>query len=109
MKETKSIAEYGIVNFLIQVQEGFDQGYRIDVETNENCPTSFGAMFVCNMVKENKDAKKSDKGNQVQANDAAIESGDTTIQTQEEVKEEEVIVPAVVEVQQAQPKGRKAK
>jgi len=89
---TKSITEYGIVNFLIEVQKAFDEGYRIDVESNENCPSTFGTLITAVMVRA-KDEVKVD----------APQTKNTTVDTQTQE------VQAATEVQQETKSGRPRK
>ncbi len=49
--KTKSIEAYSLFEFCQKVQEAITEGWRFDLETNANAPTSFGAYLHAIMVK----------------------------------------------------------
>jgi hypothetical protein len=49
--ETKKIEEYGLGAFMTRVLEAAQEGYVLDLESNDNAPVTFGGYFYCVMVK----------------------------------------------------------
>jgi hypothetical protein len=41
------VEDYGLAEFMKQVQEQIQKGFTIDFETNEGYPTSFGTLYTC--------------------------------------------------------------
>ena len=61
--QTIKVEAYSAAEFATKLQEAFEQGYRLDLETNENYPTSFGSYFHAGLVKkEAGEAKEQNKG-----------------------------------------------
>jgi len=50
-QEKLSVDAYSFVDVLQAVQEGVQQGYVIDVETNENYPQQWGTRYLLTMVR----------------------------------------------------------
>ena len=50
--QTKNIVAYGLFDYTKQLQEAFDEGFRVDLEDNLRAPMSFGALFEVTLVKE---------------------------------------------------------
>lgn len=51
--DTKEITEYGLYAFMQAVVDAINQGYRIDFESNQYCPQTYGSLFTVVMVKPN--------------------------------------------------------
>lgn len=49
--ETKKIEDYGLGAFITRVLEAAQEGYVLDLESNDNAPVTFGGYFHCVMVK----------------------------------------------------------
>ena len=49
--ETKKIEEYGLGAFMTRVLEAAQEGYVLDLESNDNAPVTFGGYFYCVMLK----------------------------------------------------------
>ena len=43
------VQEYGLFQFMMKVQELYEEGYRLNFEKNEDVPMSYGTLFVANM------------------------------------------------------------
>ena len=50
--QTKNIVAYGLFDYTKQLQEAFDEGFRVDLEDNLRAPNSFGAIMEVTLVKE---------------------------------------------------------
>lgn len=50
--QTKNIVAYGLFDYTKQLQEAFDEGFRLDLEDNLRAPNSFGAIMEVTLVKE---------------------------------------------------------
>ena len=50
--EKVEVQEYGLFQFMVKVQELYEQGYRLNFEKNEDVPMSYGTLFVANMYKQ---------------------------------------------------------
>jgi len=44
------IQSYGLDQFLQEIQKGFNEGYKLDFESNENYPQMIGHVFTCGML-----------------------------------------------------------
>lgn len=44
------IQEYSLIDFLQEVQKYVIDGYRIDFETNEGYPQTYGSVYICQMI-----------------------------------------------------------
>lgn len=49
--DTLPVTASAFVDFCNQLQDGFEKGYRLDLETNENYPWSYSTQFHCVLVK----------------------------------------------------------
>lgn len=49
--ETKKIEDYGLGAFMTRVLEAAQEGYVLDLESNDNAPVTFGGYFHCVMLK----------------------------------------------------------
>lgn len=49
--ETKKIEDYGLGAFVTRVLEAAQEGYVLDLESNDNAPVTFGGYFYCIMLK----------------------------------------------------------
>ncbi|MCZ2397799.1 MAG: hypothetical protein LC100_14795 [Chitinophagales bacterium] len=59
-QEKFSVDAYSFVDVLQAVQKGVQQGYVIDVETNENYPQQWGTRYVLTMVRPKTEEVKTD-------------------------------------------------
>lgn len=49
--ELKQITAYSLIDFAMQLEEGFKQGFKLDVESNERVPQQIGSLMICTLVK----------------------------------------------------------
>ena len=50
--DTLPVTASAFVDFCKQLQDGFEKGYRLDLETNDHYPWSYSTQFHCVLVKE---------------------------------------------------------
>lgn len=49
---TKQISAYSLIDFCIELQKAYKEGYELDLETNEYVPITIGTLMVCTLVKQ---------------------------------------------------------
>lgn len=59
--KTKVIEAYSFAEFCQKAQEGFEQGFKFDFESNERYPTAFGSFHTAIMVDSKIDEKQIDE------------------------------------------------
>jgi len=84
MTENIKIQAYSLAEALQQAQTGVQQGYTIDLESNEGYPQQFGSMITFTLVKANVGAIQE------------VQEVSTEVSTEVEANVLELIVPAVL-------------
>ena len=64
--QTLKIEAYNLADFAKALQQAFEQGYRLDLETNANYPTSFGTYFYAGLVKPTTNATNATNAQQAE-------------------------------------------
>lgn len=59
--QTVKVEDYGLAEWLAQIQEVIKQGYEFDFTSNETYPLVFGSMYTVVMVKSKEQAVEGDK------------------------------------------------
>lgn len=49
--QLEQITAYSLIDFAMAMEKAFQQGFRLDVETNERVPQQIGSLMVCTLVK----------------------------------------------------------
>lgn len=49
--KTLTIEAYGLADYSAQLENAILNGYRVDISTNEHCPTNYGGFFTATVVK----------------------------------------------------------
>lgn len=94
------VQEFGLFQFMVKIQDLFEEGYRLDFSKNENVPMSYGTMFVANMFKKQPEVVAEVSPEVTE--DVVVEE----VTTEATVVEPEVTVE--VESEESKPKGKRA-
>ena len=52
VKVTVKVQAYNLLDFAVEIQKHVLDGYRLDTESNENCPVQLGTLMVAGLVKQ---------------------------------------------------------
>lgn len=108
MSDTISIAEYSLVEFLQSAQQFINKGWVFDFTNNANVPTSFGTLYTAVLIpsetKETKETKDETVTSQVEEAPVVASLEQAVEASDEQVKEEPVLIE-----EQPKKRGRKPK
>ena len=103
-EEKCSVDAYSFVDVLQAVQKGVQQGYIIDVETNENYPQQWGTRYLLTMVRPKTEEVKKVADMTVKIDASAVQ--EVVDKAVAEVKE---MVEKVEKVEQQGTKGKRGR
>lgn len=58
MKEVKTIEAYSLAEFCMELQGAVLDGWRLDLDSNENYPASYGSHLIAGLVKSQEQSEE---------------------------------------------------